>query len=173
MRKLLLIISLISFSIVGGVATVLAIFVAIVSLLASLDNLAYKNWLSASATVVQVDNSEQSATSSTSRSIMSCPMIRFSDRTGQAHDVSSTCVETTPSGDRRKNQLNPAYWRGQTVTAWYDPEHPSRTLIAERRPQFNPLAAVNTMSLFLGSMAAGFWVGAKLAKNELRQSNPD
>ncbi|MBD2108719.1 DUF3592 domain-containing protein [Nodosilinea sp. FACHB-13] len=154
--------------------TVLTVFVAIVSLSASVDNLAYRNWLSASATVVQVDNSEQSATSSSSRSITSCPVIRFSDRTEQAHEVSSACVETTPSGDRRRsNRLNPAFWRGQTVTVWYDPEHPSRTLIAEHKPQFNPLVAVNTTSLFLGSMAAGFWVGAKLVRDELRRSNLD
>lgn len=174
MRKLLLVLSLAAFSIAGGIMTVLTVFVAIISFLASVDNLAYKNWLSASATVVQVDNSEQAATSSRSRSITSCPVIRFSDRTGQAHDVSSACVETTPSGDRRRrNRLSPAFWRGQTVTVWYDPEHPSRTLIADRKPQFNPLAAVNTMSLFLGSMAAGFWVGAKLVGDELRRSKLD
>lgn len=174
MRKLLLVLSLAAFSIAGGIMTVLTVFVTIVSLSASVNNLAYRNWFSASATVVQVDNSEQAATSNSSRSIKSCPMIRFSDRTGQAHEVSSACVETTPSGDRRRsNRLNSAYWRGQIVTVWYDPEHPSRTLIAERKPKFNPLAAVNTMSLFLAGMATGFWVGAKLARDELRQANLD
>ena len=128
MRRLLLILSLVAFSVAGGITTVLAIFVIIISLSASVNNLAYRNWLSASATVVQVDNSEQAATSSRSRSMTSCPVIRFSDRTGQVHDVSSACVETTPSGDRRRNELNPAYWQGQTVTVWYDPKHPSRTL---------------------------------------------
>nr|WP_277874285.1 DUF3592 domain-containing protein [Nodosilinea sp. FACHB-131] len=169
-----MVLSLAAFSIAGGIMTVLTVFVAIISLSASVDNLAYRNWLSASATVVQVDNSEQTATSSSSRTITSCPVIRFSDRTRQAHDVSSDCVKTTPSGDRRcRNRLNPAFWRGQTVTVWYDPEHPSRTLIADRKPQFNPLAAFNSMSLFLGSMAAGFWVGAKLVEDELRRSNSD
>lgn len=174
MRKFLLIISLVAFSIAGGITTVLTVFVAVVSLWASVDNLAYRNWLSASATVVQVDNLEQAATSSRSRSITSCPVIRFSDRTGQVHDVSSACVETTPSGDRRRrNRLNPAFWQGQTVTVWYDPNQPSRTLIAERKPQFNPLAAINMMSLLFAGMATGFGVGAKLARDELRRSNSD
>ncbi|MEP0949971.1 DUF3592 domain-containing protein [Leptolyngbya subtilissima] len=147
---------------------------AVISFLASVDNLAYRNWLSTSATVVQVDNSEQSATSNRSRSIRSCPVIRFSDRTGQAHEVSSACAETTPSGDRqRENRLSPAFWRGETVTVWYDPEHPSRTLIAKRKPRFNPLAAVNMTSLLFAGMATGFWVGAKLARDKLRQSNLD
>ncbi|PZU94371.1 MAG: hypothetical protein DCF32_22880, partial [Leptolyngbya sp.] len=50
---------------------------------------------------------------------------------------------------------------------------PVSTLVAERKPQFNPLAAINMMSLLFAVMATGFVVGAKLARDELRQSNSD
>lgn len=171
-RKPLLVLTLISFGGAGILMSLLTLFVSATALWGTVHNLSYWSWLSASATVVQTENSEDPGTYNRSRSITSCPIIRFSDRTGKSYEVRSTCTTTGPTGDRRQRGLRPAYRRGQTVTVWYDPKNPSRTLIAEHKPQFNPLYPLfNCWTLLFGSMAVGFLFGAKISRDELRKSN--
>lgn len=99
-RKPLLFLTAVSFTGAGGVMLLSTLFVVAICIWASVDNLSYWNWLSASAIVVQHEDSDQRATSNRSRSMTSCPVIRFSDRTGKSYNVRSTCAETSPS--RRK-----------------------------------------------------------------------
>lgn len=169
-RKSLLVLTLFAFGSAGTLMLLLTLFIVATSLWGSIQNLSYWNWLSTSATVVKTENSEDPGTYNRSRTITSCPIIRFSDRTGKSYKVRSTCSKTQPTGNRRRRSLRPAYSRGQTLTVWYDPENPSRTLIAAHKPQFNLLGAIfNGTALLLGGIAAGFLFGAKMSSDELRR----
>ncbi len=112
----------------------------------------------------------------------SCPTIRFSDRTGKSYQVTGSCPDTntwrskSASQGRRKRTTDsqpprPVYWEGKVVTVWYDPSDPSRTLVAEQKPQFNPFYAINPLSLLFGTLTVSFWLGAKFSMEALRKPN--
>ncbi|MBL1175053.1 MAG: DUF3592 domain-containing protein [Pantanalinema sp. GBBB05] len=145
-------------------------FVVVISLWTSVSKLSYWDWISAPAVVVRRTASEQPGSHSSSRSRMYCAIIRFSDRTGRPHEVNSTCVTVYGSPRRRGggSGLSSPYWKGQTVTVWYDPDNPTNTLIAEQKPQFNPFEAINWLSMFFGSLAIGLFLGAKMARDGLQ-----
>lgn len=168
-RQPLLFLTMVGFAGAGGLMSLVTLFVVVICLWDSFNNLAYWNWISAPAIVVKQSSSERRGTPTSSRSMTSCPVIRFSDRTGKSYEVSSSCVTTYPS--RRGSGPKLAYWKGKSVTVWYDPDNPANTLIAEHKPQFNPFGVINFMSVLFGSLAISLLAGAKMARAELQ--NPD
>lgn len=169
-RKPILALIMVSLAGAGGLMALITLFAVVISLWASVNKLSYWDWISAPAVVVRRTASEQPGTHSSPRSRMYCAVIRFSDRNGKPHEVNSTCVTVYGSPRRRGggSGLRSPYWKGQAVTVWYDPDNPAQTLIAEQKPYFNPLEVINWLSMFFGSLAIGLFLGAKMARDRLR-----
>ncbi|MGI0488448.1 DUF3592 domain-containing protein [Pantanalinema rosaneae CENA516] len=169
-RKPLLALIMVSFAGTGGLMALITLFVVVISLWTSVSQLSYWDWISAPAVVVRHTTSEQPRSHRSPRSRMYCAVIRFSDRTGKPYEVNSTCVTVYGSPRRRGggSSFRSPYWKGQAVTVWYDPDHPAQTLIAEQKPYFNPLEAINWLSIFFGTLTIGLFLGAKMARDELQ-----